>query len=140
MRAAVVPAAVDARLELRDVALPEPGTGHVRIKVEACGVCHNDVLTVHNAWPGISYPRIPGREIAGVIDALGAETSGWNVGDRVGVGWHGGHDGTCDRCRRSDFITCRNVEDDGRLTLRGPSLKLLRLGRRSCGWLRSLSH
>jgi D-arabinose 1-dehydrogenase-like Zn-dependent alcohol dehydrogenase len=113
MRAAVVPSASDARLELRDVALPEPGTGSVRIKVEACGVCHSDAAVVFNAWPGISFPRIPGHEIAGTIDALGSETSGWHVGDRVGVGWHGGHDGTCDRCRRGDFITCRNLKIPG---------------------------
>jgi D-arabinose 1-dehydrogenase-like Zn-dependent alcohol dehydrogenase len=113
MRAAVVPSASDARLELRDVALPEPGPGYVRIKVEACGVCHSDALTVFNAQPDISYPRIPGHEIAGTIDAVGAETNGWNRGDRVGVGWHGGHDGTCDRCRRGDFITCRNLNVPG---------------------------
>ena len=113
MRAVVVPSASDARLELRDVALPEPPTAHVRIKVEACGVCHSDALAVHNAWPGISFPRVPGHEIAGTIDALGPETSGWHVGERVGVGWHGGHDGTCDRCRRGDFITCRNLRIPG---------------------------
>jgi D-arabinose 1-dehydrogenase-like Zn-dependent alcohol dehydrogenase len=113
MRAGVVPAPGDGRLELRDVALPEPGAGHVRIKVEACGVCHSDVLTVLNLRPGISYPRIPGHEIAGTIQAAGADTTGWNPGDRVGVGWHGGHDGTCDRCRRGDFITCRNLQIPG---------------------------
>lgn len=113
MRAAVVPSADAGRLELRDVAVPEPGPGEARIKVEACGVCHSDVVTVHDAWPNISYPRIPGHEIAGTIDALGPQTSGWNAGDRVGLGWHGGHDGTCDRCRRGDFITCRNLRIPG---------------------------
>jgi D-arabinose 1-dehydrogenase-like Zn-dependent alcohol dehydrogenase len=113
MRAAVVPSASDARLELRDVARPEPGSGSVRIKVEACGVCHSDAAVVFNAWPAISFPRIPGHEIAGTIDALGAETSGWLGGERVGVGWHGGHDGTCDHCRRGDFITCRNLKIPG---------------------------
>jgi D-arabinose 1-dehydrogenase-like Zn-dependent alcohol dehydrogenase len=113
MRAAVVPSAGDARLELRDLPLPEPGRGQVRIKVEACGVCHSDLVTVQNIWPGISFPRAPGHEVAGTIDALGAETPGWKAGDRVGVGWHGGHDGTCDRCRRGDFITCRNLQIPG---------------------------
>ncbi len=109
MRVAAVPSAGAGHLELRDVPRPDPGKGQVRIKVEACGVCHSDALTVFAVSPAISYPRIPGHEIAGTIDALGAETSGWNVGDRVGVGWHGGHDGTCERCRRGDFITCRNL-------------------------------
>ncbi len=113
MRAAVVPSANDHRLELRDVGVREPGPGQVRIKVEACGVCHSDSLTVLNLWPGTAYPRIPGHEIAGTIDALGPETSGWKVGERVGVGWHGGHDGTCDRCRRGDFITCENLQVPG---------------------------
>jgi D-arabinose 1-dehydrogenase-like Zn-dependent alcohol dehydrogenase len=113
MRAAVVPSASDARLELRDVERPEPSAGYVRIKVEASGVCHSDAVTVFNVWPGISYPRVPGHEIAGTIDARGPQTDGWNLGDRVGVGWHGGHDGTCDRCRRGDFITCRNLKVPG---------------------------
>jgi D-arabinose 1-dehydrogenase-like Zn-dependent alcohol dehydrogenase len=113
MRAAVVPSPDAARLELQDVVLPDPGPGEVRIKVEACGVCHSDVVTIANAWPGIAYPRIPGHEIAGIIDALGARTDGWKAGERVGVGWHGGHDGTCDRCRRGDFITCRNLKIPG---------------------------
>ncbi len=113
MRAAVVPSADDHRLELRDVALPEPGHGQVRLKVEACGVCHSDVLTVLDIMPGLKYPRIPGHEIAGTIDALGPETSPWKVGERVGVGWHGGHDGTCNSCRRGDFITCPNLQIPG---------------------------
>jgi D-arabinose 1-dehydrogenase-like Zn-dependent alcohol dehydrogenase len=113
MRAAVVPSAGDARLELRDLPLPQPGRGQVRIKVEACGVCHSDVVTVQNIWPGIAFPRAPGHEVAGTIDAVGPETPGWKAGDRVGVGWHGGHDGTCDRCRRGDFITCRSLQIPG---------------------------
>ncbi|MGB8910152.1 MAG: alcohol dehydrogenase [Candidatus Cybelea sp.] len=113
MRAAVVPSAEDHRLELRDVTVPEPGPGQVRIKVEACGICHSDALTLLNLWQGITYPRIPGHEIAGTINALGPQTSGWSVGDRVGVGWFGGVDGTCDRCRRGDFITCRNLQIPG---------------------------
>jgi D-arabinose 1-dehydrogenase-like Zn-dependent alcohol dehydrogenase len=113
MRAAVVPSADDHRLELRDVPRPEPGRGEARIKVEASGVCHSDVLTVMNYWPGIMFPRVPGHEIAGTVDALGEQVEGWKVGDRVGIGWHGGHDGTCDRCRYGDFITCRNLRVTG---------------------------
>ncbi len=113
MRAAVVPSAQDHRLELRDVAVPEPGPGQVRVKVEAGGVCHSDVLTVYNYWPGITYPRIPGHEVAGTVEALGPNAAPWKVGDRVGLGWHGGHDGTCDRCRRGDFITCDNLRVSG---------------------------
>jgi D-arabinose 1-dehydrogenase-like Zn-dependent alcohol dehydrogenase len=113
MRAAVVPSAQDHRLELQDVAVPEPGAGQVRIKVEASGVCHSDALTVLGGWPGLAYPRTPGHEIAGTIDALGPQTGRWSVGDRVGVGWHGGHDGTCDRCRRGDFIACANLQVPG---------------------------
>lgn len=113
MRAAVVPSAGDARLELRDVPLPQPGSGQVRVKVEACGVCHSDVVTVQNLWPSLAFPRAPGHEVAGTIDAIGPNTTGWKAGDRVGVGWHGGHDATCDRCRRGDFITCRNLQVPG---------------------------
>lgn len=113
MRAAVVPSAGDHLLELRDVPIPQPGRAEVRIKVEACGVCHSDAITVMNIFPGIGFPRTPGHEIAGTIDTLGEQTEGWKVGDRVGVGWHGGHDGTCDRCRRGDFITCRNLQVPG---------------------------
>ena len=112
MRAATVPSANAGRLEMRDVPIPQPGPGEVRIKIEACGVCHSDVLTVMGLMP-ISYPRIPGHEVAGTIDAVGSGTSGWNVGERVGLGWHGGHDGTCDRCRRGDFMTCRNLQIPG---------------------------
>ncbi|MFY9666128.1 MAG: alcohol dehydrogenase [Candidatus Cybelea sp.] len=113
MRAAVVPSAEDHRLELRDIAVPEPGPGQVRVKIEACGVCHSDVLTVLNLMQGLSFPRVPGHEIAGTIDALGSGTSGWSVGDRVGVGWFGGCDLTCDRCRRGDFMTCPNLQIPG---------------------------
>jgi D-arabinose 1-dehydrogenase-like Zn-dependent alcohol dehydrogenase len=113
MRAAVVPSAQDHRLELRDVAVPQPGPGRVRVKVEASGICHSDAITLNAVWPGIPFPRVPGHEIAGTIDALGPQTSGWSVGERVGIGWHGGHDGTCDRCRRGDFITCRNQQVPG---------------------------
>jgi D-arabinose 1-dehydrogenase-like Zn-dependent alcohol dehydrogenase len=79
----------------------------VRIKIEACGICHSDAMTKEGIWPGIQYPRVPGHEIAGVIDAVGPGVAGWKVGQRVGVGWHGGHCGTCDSCRRGDFVTCQ---------------------------------
>jgi D-arabinose 1-dehydrogenase-like Zn-dependent alcohol dehydrogenase len=88
--------------------IPSPGAGQVRIKVKACGVCHSDVLTKEGSWPGIQYPRIPGHEVAGVIDDVGAGVSAWKKGQRVGVGWHGGHDNTCRECRRGDFRNCRN--------------------------------
>jgi len=88
--------------------IPKPGAGHVRIKVRACGVCHSDVLTKEGSLPGIQYPRVPGHEVAGVVDELGEGVSGWHKGQRVGVGWHGGHDGTCLQCRRGDFRNCSN--------------------------------
>jgi D-arabinose 1-dehydrogenase-like Zn-dependent alcohol dehydrogenase len=112
MQAARVPSRGDARLELAELALPIPAPGWVRIRVEACGICHSDSITVQNIWP-IEYPRVPGHEIAGTIDAIGDGVVGWNAGDRVGVGWHGGHCGYCDRCRRGDFITCRNLQVPG---------------------------
>src|SRR3984893_11362613 len=92
---------------------PEPDAGHVRIKVQACGVCHSDVLTKEGAWPGIQYPRVPGHEAVGVIDELGEGVSQWKPGQRVGVGWHGGQDGTCLSCRRGDFRNCRNLKIPG---------------------------
>jgi D-arabinose 1-dehydrogenase-like Zn-dependent alcohol dehydrogenase len=93
--------------------IPEPAAGHVRIKVQACGVCHSDVLTVEGAWPGIEYPRVPGHEVAGIIDQVGAGVSAWKKGQRVGVGWHGGQDNTCRECRRGDFRNCRNLKITG---------------------------
>ena len=93
--------------EIVEREIPEPGPEHVRIKVEACGVCHSDVFTKEGAWPGIQYPRVPGHEIAGIVDAIGASVAGWTAGQRVGVGWHGGHCGHCDSCRRGDFVTCQ---------------------------------
>jgi D-arabinose 1-dehydrogenase-like Zn-dependent alcohol dehydrogenase len=93
--------------------IPEPGPGHVRIKVQACGVCHSDVLTKEGAWPGIQYPRVPGHEVAGIIDELGEGVSEWKKGQRVGVGWHGGHDNTCLSCRRGDFSNCQNIKIAG---------------------------
>jgi D-arabinose 1-dehydrogenase-like Zn-dependent alcohol dehydrogenase len=90
-----------------------PSEGEVRIKVQACGVCHSDVFTKEGLWPGIQYPRVPGHEVAGRVDKLGPGVSGWNIGQRVGVGWHGGHDGTCLPCRRGDFGNCRNLKIAG---------------------------
>jgi D-arabinose 1-dehydrogenase-like Zn-dependent alcohol dehydrogenase len=87
--------------------IPQPGRGQVRIKVEACGVCHSDAIVKETGWPGLQYPRIPGHEIAGRIDAVGADVTQWKSGERVGVGWHGGHCFTCDPCRRGDFINCK---------------------------------
>ncbi len=101
----------DFRIVEREI--PEPGVGHVRIKVHACGVCHSDVLTKEGLWPGIQYPRVPGHEVAGIIDGLGAGVSEWKKGQRVGVGWHGGQDGTCRECRRGDFRNCRNLKIPG---------------------------
>jgi D-arabinose 1-dehydrogenase-like Zn-dependent alcohol dehydrogenase len=99
--------------ELKEQPIPEPGKGWVRVKVHACGVCHSDSLTKDGIWPGIIYPRTPGHEIAGVVDALGPDTNPWKVGDRVGVGWFGGHCGKCDSCRRGDFITCIKLQIPG---------------------------
>jgi len=102
-----------ADFEIVEREIPEPGAGQVRIKVQACGVCHSDVLTKEGLWPGIQYPRIPGHEVAGIVDEVGAGVSEWEKGQRVGVGWHGGHDGTCRECRRGDFRNCRNLKIAG---------------------------
>jgi D-arabinose 1-dehydrogenase-like Zn-dependent alcohol dehydrogenase len=93
--------------------IPEPGAGQVRIKVNVCGVCHSDALVVEGSWPGISYPRVPGHEIAGVVDEVGAGVSVWKKGQRVAIGWHGGNDFTCPECRRGDFMNCRNQQVTG---------------------------
>ncbi len=93
--------------EIVEREIPQPAAGHVRIRVEACGICHSDAVTKEGIWPGIQYPRVPGHEIAGTIDAIGAGVAGWTAGQRVGVGWHGGHCGHCDSCRRGDFVTCQ---------------------------------
>jgi propanol-preferring alcohol dehydrogenase len=98
-------------LEERDV--PEPGRGEVRIKVHACGVCHSDHYCVDALWPGLELPRVPGHEIAGVVDAVGEDVARLAVGDRVGLGWHGGHDGTCDACLQGRFIFCENEQITG---------------------------
>jgi D-arabinose 1-dehydrogenase-like Zn-dependent alcohol dehydrogenase len=102
-----------ADFEIVEREIPNPGPAEVRIKVQACGVCHSDVLTKQGAWPGIVYPRVPGHEVAGVIDELGAGVTHWKKGQRVGVGWHGGQDGTCLQCRRGDFANCANLHVTG---------------------------
>lgn len=106
MRAVQVPRP-NGPLELVEREIPEPGAGSVRIKVQACGICHSDSFTKEGLFPGIQYPRVPGHEVAGIIDAVGPAVVGWKTGQRVGVGWHGGHCGYCDSCRRGDFVTCR---------------------------------
>jgi D-arabinose 1-dehydrogenase-like Zn-dependent alcohol dehydrogenase len=93
--------------------IPKPGVGNVRIKVQACGVCGSDVVTKDGTWPGIQYPRVPGHEVVGIVDELGAGVSAWKNGQRVGVGWHGGQDNTCPSCRRGDFRNCRNLRIPG---------------------------
>ena len=93
--------------EVVDRPIPQPGRGQVRIKVEACGICHSDALVKEGHWPGVQYPRVPGHEIVGRIDALGADVTLWKPGQRVGVGWHGGHCFQCDACRRGDFALCQ---------------------------------
>ena len=102
-----------ADFEIVEREIPKPGVGHVLIKVQACGVCHSDVFTKEGYWPGIQYPRVPGHEVAGIIDELGGGVSEWKKGQRVGVGWHGGHDGTCLACRRGDFGNCQNLKIAG---------------------------
>ncbi len=107
MRAVQVPKA-GGPLETVEREIPEPGPGFVRVRVEACGICHSDSLTKEEGlWPGIQYPRVPGHEIAGVVDAVGPDVPGWKTGDRVGIGWHGWNCGYCDSCRRGDFLLCR---------------------------------
>ena len=102
-----------ADFEIVERELPRPGAGQVRIKVQACGVCHSDVFTKDGSWPGIQYPRVPGHEVVGTIDEVSAGISEWKKGQRVGVGWHGGQDGTCPACRRGDFRNCRNLKIPG---------------------------
>jgi len=112
MKAAQIPKP-GADFQIVDREIPQPGPAQVRIKVQACGVCHSDMFTKEGAWPGIEYPRVPGHEVAGLVDELGAGVTGWTVGQRAGVGWHGGHDGTCGSCRRGDFRNCQNLKIAG---------------------------
>ena len=95
-------------LELVEREIPSPAPGTVRVKVKACGVCHSDSLVKEGAWPGLEYPRVPGHEVIGLIDAVGAGVAGWKAGERVGVGWNGGYCGYCDNCRAGNFFACQN--------------------------------
>lgn len=99
--------------ELVERDIPQPGVGQVRVKVEACGICHSDALVKDGIWPGLLYPRVPGHEIAGRIDAIGDNVTPWSIGQRVGVGWHGGHCFVCKQCRRGDFAMCVNRKVTG---------------------------
>ena len=100
-------------LEIVERPIPEPGAGSVRVKVEACGICHSDSVTKEGLFPGIQYPRVPGHEVAGVIDAVGPGVPGWERGQRVGVGWNGGYCGYCDLCRRGAFFACVRGQTTG---------------------------
>jgi D-arabinose 1-dehydrogenase-like Zn-dependent alcohol dehydrogenase len=112
MKAAQIPKP-GAEFQIVDRDIPKPSAGEVRIKVQACGVCHSDMFTKEGQWPGIQYPRVPGHEVTGIVDEVGAGISDWKKGQRVGVGWHGGHDNTCLQCRRGDFRNCRNLKVPG---------------------------
>ncbi len=118
MRAVEVPYA-GGPFEIVEREIPEPSTGMVRVKVEACGICHSDSFTKMGLFPGLQYPRVPGHEVAGFIDAIGAGVNGWTVGQRVGIGWHGGHCGYCEECRRGDFVTCHVVHQIPGITYDG---------------------
>jgi D-arabinose 1-dehydrogenase-like Zn-dependent alcohol dehydrogenase len=111
-RAMQVPAAGGA-FQLVEKQFPDPGPGHVRIRVQACGVCHSDSLTKEGMWPGLQFPRVPGHEVAGVLDAVGPDVPVFKVGQRVGLGWHGGHCNYCTPCRRGDFMLCENQPISG---------------------------
>jgi len=105
--------AAGGEFELVQREFPEPDHSHVRIRVQACGVCHSDSITKYGVFPGIAYPRVPGHEVAGVIDAVGSGVHLFKVGQRVGLGWHGGHCFYCPPCRRGDFILCENQQISG---------------------------
>ncbi|MGB6882479.1 MAG: alcohol dehydrogenase [Candidatus Acidiferrum sp.] len=102
-----------ADFEIQEREIPRPGFGEVRIKVQACGICFSDHLVKDGLWPGIVYPRVPGHEVAGVVDEVGEGVTEWKKGDRVGSGWHGGHDFVCEFCRRGDFIKCEKAAITG---------------------------
>jgi D-arabinose 1-dehydrogenase-like Zn-dependent alcohol dehydrogenase len=106
MRAAQI-ARPNGSFEIIERDIPQPGAGWVRIKVQACGICHSDSLVKEGLWPGLQYPRVPGHEVVGIVDAVGAGVAQWKPGQRVGVGWHGGHCGHCDACRNGDFFGCQ---------------------------------
>ena len=112
MRAIQVPFA-KGPLEIVERPIPEPSAGAVRIRVAACGVCHSDSVTRDGLMAGITYPRIPGHEVVGLIDAVGSGVAGWMKGQRVGVGWNGGYCGHCEPCRRGEFFACQNGATTG---------------------------
>src|SRR5215472_59298 len=99
--------------ELVEREIPQPAAGEVRIKVEACGICHSDAVVKAGQWPGLMFPRVPGHEVAGVIEEVGPGVTEWKKGERVGVGWHGGHCFVCESCRRGDFINCARAQISG---------------------------
>lgn len=102
-----------AAFEVINREIPTPGANQVRIKVQACGICHSDLFVKEGYWPGLHYPRVTGHEVAGIVDEVGTGVATWERGQRVGVGWHGGHCGECDPCRRGDFMGCRNFRVTG---------------------------
>jgi D-arabinose 1-dehydrogenase-like Zn-dependent alcohol dehydrogenase len=112
MRAAQVGVA-KGPFEIVERGIPEPGRGLVRVKVQASGICHSDSLTKEGLWPAIQFPRVPGHEVAGVVDAIGEDVAEFKAGDRVGLGWHGGHCGQCASCRRGDYVTCERGQIPG---------------------------
>jgi D-arabinose 1-dehydrogenase-like Zn-dependent alcohol dehydrogenase len=116
---AMVTSEPHARFRLEERETPEPGPDEVRLRVQACGVCHSDAVTVEGLFPGIAYPRIPGHEVIGVIDALGPEVKGWQSGERVGVGWFGGSCGYCGNCRRNAAFACENLHSTTGVTRDG---------------------
>lgn len=99
--------------EIAERPLPEPARGEVRVRVEACGICHSDAYVKEGHWPGLQYPRVPGHEIVGTIDALGEDVTTWRIGQRVGIGWHGGNCFRCDACRHGDFVNCASLRIPG---------------------------
>jgi len=112
MKSVVIPGP-GAGFTVTERPLTEPGAGAVRIKVAACGICHSDSFVKEGHWPGLAYPRVPGHEVAGVVDAVGPGVTAWAAGDRVGIGWHGDHCGVCDPCRRGDFVYCVRLQVTG---------------------------
>jgi D-arabinose 1-dehydrogenase-like Zn-dependent alcohol dehydrogenase len=112
MKAAQIPKP-GADFQIVEHEIPKPGAREVRIKVQACGICGSDVFTKEGTWPGIQYPRVPGHEVVGIVDELGEGVTGWQKGQRIGVGWHGGHDNTCRWCLRGDFRNCQNLKAPG---------------------------
>ena len=110
---AVVVEEPGAELQVVEREVPDPGPGEVRVAVDACGICHSDAFVKEGTYPGVAHPRVPGHEIAGRVDAVGDEVSAWTAGERVGVGWHGGHCFTCEPCRRGNFLQCENGDITG---------------------------